>query len=164
MDEPTRLEITIRGNELEVKRAALVAQRRVELDTNGFKEEMFVFGDGSDAEEKIKKAVGFGDFKFTKKEDGTVEYETEQESYGLIWQEDVEAIAEDIKKVSPNVEARISAVITTTSTDGYDLCVEVEYKNENIKVDVTEDYYEDEDLDEEEEEDEEDEEEEDEEE
>ena len=158
MDEPTKLEITIRGNELEVKRAALVAQRRVELDTNGFKEEMFVFGDGSDVEEKLRKVIFLGNFKFTKKEDGVVEYETEQESYGLIWQEDVEAIAEDIKKATPSVEAKISAVITATSTDGYDLCVDVEYKNEEINVDVTEDYFEDEDIDEEDEEGEEDEE------
>lgn len=144
MDQPTSLEIVIKGNGESVKRAALAAQRRIDLDTKGFKESAYVFGNGSDFEEKIVEAISIlGNYEYTECEDGTAEYRTEQESYGCIWEENIKEIAEDIIKVSADVEIHISAVITITYEEGYDLCVDVDYVDGELKVYSSEAYYED---------------------
>lgn len=89
MDQPTNLDITIKGKTTDVKRAALVAQRRIELNTLGFDEETYSFGDGSDFEEKIADVIGLlGDYSFDENEDGTAKYYTEQDSYGCIEEEE----------------------------------------------------------------------------
>lgn len=40
-----------------MKRAALAAQRRIDLDTKGFEESAYTYGDGSDFKMKMDKAV-----------------------------------------------------------------------------------------------------------
>ena len=52
-------------------------------------------------------------------------------------------IAEDIIKVSSDVEVHISAVITVTYSEGYDLCVDVDYVDGELNMDISEAYYED---------------------
>ena len=150
MDQPTGIEIRIIGKSMDVKRAALAAQRRIDLDTRGFEEEKYIFGDGSDFEEKIEEAVGIlGDYNFDDNEDGTAEYHTEQESYACIEEGDIKGIAEDIVKTSPDVEFHMTAVITVTEWEGYDVCVDADYVNGELNVDVSEEYYENFDEDEE---------------
>lgn len=145
MDQPTNLEITIKGKKEEVKRAALAAQRSIDFNTNGFEEEAYEYGDGLDFESKIDDAIGMlGDYNYNESSDGTADYNTEQESYGCIEEDDIKRIANDIAKISPNVEAHISAVITITSEEGYDLCVYVDYVDRKMDVYSTEEYYDDE--------------------
>lgn len=144
MDQPTKLELLIKGKSEDVKRAALAAQRGIDLNTNGFKESAYAFGDGSDFKEKIDEAISiFGDYNYNEYEDGTAEYTTEQESYSCIWEEDIKGIANAIIEVTPNVEIHISAVITITYEEGYDLCVDVDYVDGEISMDISEEYYED---------------------
>lgn len=144
MDQPTNLEITIKGNSEDVMRAAIAAQRRIDLDTNGFEEGAFELGSVSDFEEKMSDAIGMlGDYKYNEKEDGVAEYTTEQESYGCVFEDDIRDIANEIIKVSPDVEAHISAVITITYEEGYDLCVDVDYEDGELSVSSSEEYYED---------------------
>ena len=149
MDQPTNLNITIKGKSDDVKRSALIAQRRIDLDTRGFKEEAYVFGDGINFETKIKGTVGISgdwDFNFEEAEDGTAVFTTEQESYGCIEEEDIVEIAKDIIKDLPDVEIHISACITIY--DECDVCVDVDYVNGELKVDTSEEYYDDEEDDE----------------
>jgi hypothetical protein len=142
MDQPTSLEITIRGKTEEVKRAALAAQRRIDLETVGFDENAYAFGDGSDFKGKLDKTLNWhGSYSLDENADGIAEYSTEQESYGCVEEKDIKEIAEDIIKVSPFVEVHISAVITITCAEGYDLCVDVDCVEGKIKVDVSEEYY-----------------------
>ena len=141
MDQPTKLQITITGNSNDVKRAALAAQRRVDLYTAGFDEKAYVFGDGSDFEEKMDDTVVVYDY--TENEDGTAEYDADQESYACIEENDIVDIANEIVKTSPDVEFHISAVITVTYADGFDLCVDVDYVDGTMSVETREDYYED---------------------
>ena len=82
-----------------------------------------------------------GGFDYNELEDGTVEYTAEQESYACIWEEDITEIAQAIIDVSPDVEFHISAVITVTYAEGYDLCVDVDYVNGEKTVRTEEDYY-----------------------
>lgn len=146
MDQPTNLEITIKGKGEDVKRAALVTQRRIDLNTMGFEESAYAFGDGSDFETKMDEAIDLlGTYDYSENEDGIAEYSTEQESYGCVEKDDILGIANDIIKVSPNVEIHISAVITITCEDGYDLCVDVDYVDGKMNVDSYEDYYDDDD-------------------
>ena len=85
MDQPTNLEITISGKTEDVKRAALTLQRRIDLDTGGFEESAYAFGDGSDFREKMDEAIDvFGSYELKEQEDGTAEYSTEQESYECV--------------------------------------------------------------------------------
>ena len=51
MDQPTNIKIRIRGSEADVKRAALAAQKRIDRDTNGFREENYIFADETDLDE-----------------------------------------------------------------------------------------------------------------
>lgn len=50
-------------------------------------------------------------------------------------------IGNEIVKVSPDVNFKISAVITITYEEGYDVCVTVDYKKEKMKVSTTLEYY-----------------------
>lgn len=141
MDQPTKLEITIKGKELDIKRAALVAQRRIDLPTRGFKESNYEFGDGSDFESKMDGTLGkLGHYTISLKDD-VVEFTSEQESYGCTDESDVRNIAEDIVKATPAVEVHISATITVNAAEGYDIGVEIDYANGDMKVDVSEDKY-----------------------
>ena len=151
MDQPTNIEIVIKGQGKDVKRAALAAQRRIDLHTNGFNESAYVFGDGSDFEEKMDEILG--DYNYNEHEDGTAEYTAEQESYACIWEEDITEIAQAIVDTSPDVEFHISAVITVTYAEGYDLCVDVDYVDGKKTVSTEEAYYEGFDEDEDEDED-----------
>ena len=143
MDQPTNLNISIKGNVEDVKKAALAAQRRIDLNTRKFKENLYVYGDGSDFEKKMGE--------LTVLDSGTVRYTTEQKSYSCISEKDIKEIAQAIIDVSPNVEAHISAVITITFAEGYDLCVNIDCKDGKMDVDVFESPYDDEDWDEEDE-------------
>ena len=80
MDQPTNLEITITGKAEDVKRAALASQRRIDLDTRGFEENSYIFGDGSDFQVKMDEAMVLGSYDFNEHEDGNAEYSTEQDS------------------------------------------------------------------------------------
>lgn len=146
MDQPTNLNITIKGKSADVKRGALAAQRRIDLDTKGFDESAYEYGDGSDFKEKLDAAIDIlGDYNFVENEDGTAEFSTEQESYGCIEEDEIKDIANDIVKVSPDSEVHITAVITATYEDGYDLCVDIDYVDGEMNVDTSEEYYDDED-------------------
>ena len=154
MDQPTSLEIVIKGKGESVKRAAVAAQKGIDRNTRSFQESNYVFGDGSDFAEKMNIIGVLGDYTYHEKEDGTAEYTTEQESYGCIWEENIKGIADAIIEVSPDVEIHIAAVITITSSEGYDLCVDVDYVDGELSIERSEDYYEDWDEEEDEEEDE----------
>lgn len=144
MDQPTSIEIRIVGKSMDVMRAALVAQRRIDLETEGFEECNYIFGDGSDFRAKIERAIDcFGEYSFDENEDGTAEYHTEQESYACIDKNDIKGIADDIVKVSPDVEIHMESAITITYEEGYDLCVDIDYVNGDMNVNVSEDYYDD---------------------
>ena len=93
MDQPTVIEMTIKGKAEDVKHAALVAQRRIDLETRGFKEAAYMYGDGSDFESKLNKAIVFGHFSYSEKEDGTAEFSSEQDSYGCLEKKDIVDIA-----------------------------------------------------------------------
>ena len=144
MDQPTNLEIVIKGTKEDVKRAALAAQRRIDLDTKGFEESNYVFGDGSDFETKLADTIGiFGDYKYNENEDGTAEYTTVQESYGCVEEDDIVEIVKDISTASLNVEVHISAVITDTYEEDYELCVNIDYVEGEMSVDSSEEYFDD---------------------
>ena len=144
MDQPTNLEIKITGKTEDVKRAALASQRRIDLDTSGFEETAYEFGDGSDFSEKMDETVSvLGSYEFNEPGDGTAEYSTTQDSYGCINEDDIREIANEIIKVSSNVEFRIEAVITITYEEGYDLCVDAEYVGGKLTVNTSEEYYDD---------------------
>ena len=144
MDQPTNLTIEIKGKSEDVKRAALVAQNRIGLDTIEFEECEYEFIENSEFEEKLNEAIGmYGDYNYVEADDETAEYSTEQESYECISEDDIKEIAEEIIKVSPDVEAHISAVITITFEEGYDLCVDVDYVDGELNVNSSEDYYDD---------------------
>lgn len=144
MDLSTILKIKITGKTEEVKRAALASQRRIALDTRGFEESAYFFGDGSDFKVKMDKAIFLGNYEFNEHGDGNAEYSTEQESYGCTEKDDIKDIANDIIKVSSNVEFHIDALITITYEEGYDLCVDVEYGGGRLTVNSSEKYYDDE--------------------
>jgi hypothetical protein len=150
MDQPTSLNISIKGKPEDVKRAALAAQRRIALNTKGFDENAYAFGDGSDFEQKMR-ALRIR-FHLDEMDDGKAEYSTEQESYACIEEEDITGIANEIIKASSAVEAHISAVITITCEEGYDLCVDIECFDGKMRVDRSEEYYDDFEEDEEDEE------------
>lgn len=156
MDQPTSIELRIVGNEQDVKRAALSAMARINQDTNGFVESDYSFGDGSDFEKQMSNILDLaGSFNIHQKNDGQIEFESEQESYGCVYEEDIREIANAMISVSPNIEFHIEAVITIYADEGYDLCVDVNYINGKCKVKVTEEEYDDfdnEDYDEEEDE------------
>ena len=144
MDQPTNLEITIKGKAEDVKNAAFVAQRRIDLNTNGFDEGAYLYNDDQDFESRMDELIVLGSYSYDESTDGIAEFETEQESYGCVEENDIKGIATDIIKLFPDVEIQISAVITITYEDGYDLCVDVSYSNGEMNVETSEEYYEDE--------------------
>ena len=135
MDQPTHIEITIKGTKENVKRAALSAQRRMDRDTRGFKEKDYVLGSGSSLEKMIEKAID-------DTEENQAVLNMEDESYSCIWEEDITDIAKEIIKTAPEVEFQISAVITITYAEGYDLCVDISYVDGEMNEDTYEAYYE----------------------
>lgn len=146
MDQATTIEITILGKQEDVKRAALAAQRRIDIGTNGFEENAYEYGDGSDFKSKMDATVDIlGSYNYSEQEEGKAEYRSEQESYGCEEEEDIKAIVNDIIKTSPCVEVHLSAVITVTYDEGYDLCVDIDYVDGKMSVDSFEDYYDDDD-------------------
>lgn len=150
MDQPTYLAITIKGRESNVKRAAIAANRRINIDTKGFEEKDYVFNEVS-FEQQIEDIYGvFGSYELNQISDDLWKFEAEQDSYGCIAENDIKEIAEEISKCSPDVEYHISARITITYDDGYDLCVDIDSVNGEMKVESYEDYYDEEDDDEEE--------------
>jgi len=97
MDQPTRIEMKIKGNALEVKRAANAAERRIDLYTSGFEAQTYAFGDGSDFEKRMDGIFGlFGSYTLKELENGDAEWDSEQESYGCISEEDIREIAEEM--------------------------------------------------------------------
>ena len=143
MDQPTNLEITIKGKAEDVKKAALAAQKRIDADTNGFDENAYVIDAVDDFEEILDEAIGMlGDYGCNELDDGTAEYHTEQESYGCIFEDDIMEIGKAIAAAAPDVEAHISAVITITYAEGYDLCVDVDYQGGELSMETLEEYYE----------------------
>ena len=148
MDQATNIEIRITGKAEDVKQAALAAQRRIDLDTKGFDENAYAFGDGSDFKEKLDKAINIlGSYNYNEIEDGIAEYKTEQESYGCDKKNDIVGIAKDIVKTSPNVEVHISSVITAYFDEGYELCVDIDYVDGKMNVESCKEYLDDEDWD-----------------
>ena len=148
MDQPTNLTITIKGNADDVKCAALAAQRKIAIfDGNELDEITYEFSDGSDFESQMEEILDT--YEYQEDEDGNAEYSSDQESYGCIWQENITEIAEELIKIAPDLEIHISAVITVTYADGYDLCVDIDYVDGKMTVDISEDYYEELDTDEE---------------
>ena len=149
MDQPTNIKIEIKGNKEEVKKAAFVMQRRIDKDSRNFNESNYVFDDSIDFEQKMKNLIGaLGSQSYNENENGTAVYTSEQESYGCLLGDDIKEIGEDVEKASLDVEVHISAVLTVTCSEGYDLCVDVDYVDGQMKVNITEEYYEDEEDDE----------------
>ena len=143
MDQPTSIEIRITGKSTDVMRAALAAQRKIDLEPMGFNEEKYILSDGSDFGEKMKEeACTFGDFSFDKNKAGTAEFYTEQESYSCTEEDDIKEIAEAMIETSPGVEFYMTAVITVTYYEGYDICIDAKYVNGKLDVNVSEEYYE----------------------
>ena len=141
MDQPTKFEITITGNIEDVKGAALLAQKRLDNYADDLDDTCAL---DDDFESKLADAIGImGDFDFTENEDGTAKYSTEQDNYDCVEQDDIEDIANDIVEEFPDVEFHISAVITITYEEGYDLCVDIDYADGEMSVDTSEDPYED---------------------
>ena len=140
MDQPTHIEIVIKGKAKDVQRAAFAAQRRIDVNTLGFNESAYVFDDDFDFAEKMDEIIT--EYSYNELNDGTAEYTIEQESYACIWEEDITEIAQAIIDISPNVEFHISAVITVTYAEGYDLCVDVDYVDGKKTVSTEEAYYE----------------------
>ena len=52
-------------------------------------------------------------------------------------------IVKDISTASPNVEVHISAVITDTYEEDYELCVNIDYIEGEMSVDSSEEYFDD---------------------
>lgn len=144
MDQPTNLEITIKGDVEAVKNAAIAMQKSIESTTRGFDENSFVVSAERDFETIMSDSIDIlGSYDFDENGDGTAEFSTEQESYGCIEEGDIKNIAKAIIAVAPTVEAHITAVITITYSEGYDLCVEVDCADGKMKVETSEEYYED---------------------
>jgi len=144
MDQPTYLEMTIKGNELDVKCASIAANRRIARDTIGFDENEYVFIERSFSAQIEKIYSSLGSYEFSQVEGDKWEFKAQQDSYGCIEEDDIKEIAEEIIQSSPNVEFHLSAVITTYNEDGYDLCVEIDFVNGEINVNTSEDYFDDE--------------------
>ena len=156
MDQPTTIEIRIKGDELDVKRAVLKAMARIDRDTRGFDASNYVFGDGSDFEEQMKKTLCvLGNYRIHPIENSQIEFKSVQESYGCDSDSDIKGIADAMIGVSPNVEFHIAATITADAFDGYDTYVDINYLNGELKCDVKEYHFDDEFDDEDEDEDEE---------
>ena len=132
MDQPTNIKITIKGKKEDVKLAALSAERRIDLETRGFKESEYVMG--SELEKLIEKTIYF--------EGDKAVCDIEEESYACIYDSDITDIAEEIIKVAPEVEFQIAATITITFSEGYDLCVDISYVNGEMNEEIFEEYYE----------------------
>lgn len=159
MDQPTTLNITITGTEPDVIRAAVAAKRRIDKHSVDLNEEDYSFDESLDFE-KLEQGIYENAYTFSheRREDGTVSLDTEMSDYDCIEENDVREIADEIVKAAPEVEFGISAVITITFAEGYDLCVDIDYTDGQMKVETSEEYYEGFDDDEEDDEDEDDEE------
>lgn len=142
MDQPTNLAITIKGASEAVRNAAVAMQKSIAGTTSGFDENVFIVSRNFDA--IMKDSIGIlGNYDYCENEDGTAQFGTEQESYGCIEESDVRNIAKAIIESSQTVKAHISAVITATYGEGYDLCVEIDCADGKMKVETTKEYYED---------------------
>lgn len=101
---------------------------------------------GGEVHAKLKKVAPYGVIRTIDGE--TVEYYSEQESYACIWEDDILDIPRVISEIAPTVKAHVSAVITITYTEGYDLCVDADCADGNVKAVIFEDhegYYDDDD-------------------
>lgn len=142
MDQPTSLELHIIGTEPNVTQAANAAARLIQQDSPS---EYF--------ENRVNDMLE--NHFHTTKDSNMVEFSVEEECYWAIYEEDISAIADAIAQASPDVKFHLSACITMTYEEGYDLCVDIDYADGKMSVDVSEDFYDDEeDEDEDEDEDE----------
>ncbi len=158
MDQPTTITIEILGKTADVKRAALTSKRCIDWNKHGFKEEDYQFYDSPDFAERLKQLHDddYGSFELSSGEnidrkllpdgaagdaDDFCVSSSEQQSYSCVAYEDIEAVAEQMVRVSPDVEFHIVAVITITNFDGYDLLVHADYKDKQLKVYSEEEYF-----------------------
>ena len=144
MDQPTYLNIVIRGTETDVKKAALAAMRRVNLETRGFNESLYAWADGMDFHERMDQIfVVLGKYDLRQIDDHTFEFTSMQDSYACFYQEDITSIAEAILAVTPDLEFHIVAEITITAFDGFYTDVMIDYVDGELKTDVQEMYFDD---------------------
>lgn len=141
MDQPTHLDITIKGTSENVKRAALAIQRRIDFYASNYTAGAYELKDDSDFNSVMDKLLVLEDYEYTEGDDGSAEYTTEQDSYELIEVEDIEGLAREIITNVPEVEFHISAVLTITYADGFDLCVDIDYADGEMNVECSEEYY-----------------------
>ena len=137
MDQPTNLNLHITGTKQNVMQAANAAVRIINRDCP---REYF--------ENRVKNTLE-NNFKPTGDSD-MAEFSLNTESYWAVSEEDISAIADAIVQASPDVKFHLSACITITYEEGYDLCVDVDYADGEMSVDTSEEPYEDWDEDEEE--------------
>jgi len=138
MDQPTNLNLRITGTEQNVMKAANAAARIIKKDSPS---EYF--------EARVKNMLE-NNFKTTGDSD-MAEFSVMEECYWAIYEEDISAIADAIVEASPDVKFHLSACITITYEEGYDLCVDIDYADGEMTKDVSEEYYEDEEEEDEEE-------------
>ncbi len=143
MDQPTHLDITVKGTSENVKRAALAIQKRIDFYASNYNYTAgaYELNDDSDFNSVMDNLLGLEDYEYTEDDDGSAEYTTEQDSYELIEVEDIEGLAREIITNVPEVEFHISAVITITYADGFDLCVDIDYADGKMNMECSEEYY-----------------------
>ena len=132
MDQPTYLKLHITGTEQNVAQAANAAIRVIQQDSPP---KYF--------ENRVKRML---EANFRTTTDSNAEFSMGEElCYWAIYEEDISTIADAIVQASPDVKFHLSARITMTYEEGYDLCVDIDYADGEMSEDVSEDPYDDED-------------------
>ena len=139
MDQPTYLKLHITGAEQSVVKAANAAARIIEQDSP---RKYF--------EGRVQDLLKYG-LRITG--DSNAEFSVDMDDcYWAIYEEDISTIADTIVQASPDVKFHLSARITMTYEEGYDLCVDIDYADGEMNVDTSEDFYEDDEYEDEDEE------------
>ena len=131
MAQPTYLNLCITGTERAVAQAANAAARIIQQDSPP---KYF--------ENRVKGMLE-ANFKATT-DSNAAEFSVREECYWAIYEEDISTIADAIVQASPDVKFHLSARITMTYEEGYDLCVDIDYADGEMSTDISEDPYEDE--------------------
>ena len=116
-------------------------QKRIDIYEGNYEETSYEIDDDSDFNSVMDALPISGYYEYDENDDGSAEYTTEQDNYALIEADDIEALAREVIHIVPSVEFHIEAVITVTFADGYDLCVDIDYVDGEMKVECSEEYY-----------------------
>ena len=131
--------INIKGQSEDVKRAALAAQRMIDL-RYGADENDYAYSEDLDFKSKIDEIINErGDWSYSDNE-GIAEYNTDQDHFGGILPENVEAIADGIIKTAPNVTFHIVSTLYSAYSavdedrDGENIYTGIDYVDEKKTV------------------------------